>query len=261
MIRGQQPNLWLLFVLRLKKCFKLRYLLIIFFLLIFFTYLRLFNSVPDQLPLHTPKSVVLIQNDITLANYPHLNQCNFDQTETILQYKSPTIDNTTDNRAKPTIERLNKLFQLLISHEEKNRPVFDYLNIFRFTDIHKTLHVYANNTQRLENIYCHFQRYITISDQGHIEINPELITYLKQVSTYLSDGFKNEHTNWKVTSKMNIEKPVIILAANAHFYDTLQASMKTVNSHLMNYSVAIYDLGFNQKTIRIGRIEEIDCLK
>lgn len=257
---GQEPNLWLLLFLRLRKCFKLRYLLFIFLILLLATYLRIIRNAPtDQLINNESNSPTQIETK--LANYPHKTKCNFHDTETILHYTPLNKDSIDDNRPKPTIERLNKLFQLLISHEDKYRKLFDYLNIFRFTDIFNTLQPYANNTEQLNNIYCLFQRYITISDNGHIDITPELIFYLKQVSNYLSDGFKSQHDNWNIPSINNqIKKPVIILAANSHFYDTLQASMKTVNQHLGDFPIAIYDLGFNSHQLIMIKENCVRCI-
>lgn len=254
---GQQPILWHLLLLRLRKCLKLRYLLFIFILLLLSTYLRIINNAPptDQSIYNELKTVP--QVEIKLKNYPHSTKCDFNDTESILRYVPLNNTNSTsDTRPKPSIERLKSLFQILISHEEKYRKVFDYLNIFRFTDIYNTLNAFANHTQRLENIYCLFQRYITISDNGYIDITPEFIIYLKQISNYLSDGFKTQHLSWNQTSQ--IEKPVIILAANAHFYDTLQASMRTVNKQLENFTVAIYDLGFNSNQLEMVKHEKIN---
>jgi hypothetical protein len=215
------------------------------------------NHVPiDQSMFETSKSII-IPKTITLLTYPPSNQCHFDETESILRYTSSNNPSSNDSRAKPSIERLNKLFQILISHEEKYRKIFDYLNIFRFTDISNTLHPFANNTERLKNISCLFQRYITISDHGHIDIQPNFISYLKQVSSYLSDGFRDPHINSTKISINNLQKPVIVLAANAHFYDTLQASIRTVNKHLMNYTVVIYDLGFTAHQLNMVRAKKI----
>lgn len=256
---GQQPINWLLFSLPFRRCFKLRYLLTIFILLIFFTYLRLFYHAPSNSleSFSEQKSLVLSNNNNNLANQLKSEQCNFEQLNTILQYAPLSKNSNDDNRIKPTFERLNKLFQILISHEEKYRDIFDYLNIFRFTHLDQTLETYANNSQELKNILCYFQRFITVSNSNQIEINPELIIYLKQVSNYLSDGFKSEHGNWKTNQ---VQKPVIILAANAHFYDTLQASMKTVDQHLKDYSVAIYDLGFTANQLQIIRDNCVRCM-
>ncbi|CAF2740670.1 unnamed protein product [Rotaria sp. Silwood2] len=257
---GPHPAVWLLFILRLRKCIKLRYLSIIFFSLIILTYLRLNNSVLSNQQIS--KKHISINNDERIShhedndNHHLLDKCNFDTIEVLLRYKSLKQSNndSDDKRPKPTIERLHKLFSILISHEEKYRTVFNYLGIFRFTDLYNTLRPFANNTKRLHEIYCLFQRYITISDNGHIDITPHFIYYLKQVSNYLSDGFTSEHPTWNNISIKNLQKPVIILAANARFYDTLQASMRTVNQYFYNYSVAVYNLGFD--TSQLNMIKE-----
>ncbi|CAF3193916.1 unnamed protein product [Rotaria sp. Silwood2] len=257
---GPHPAVWLLFILRLRKCIKLRYLSIIFFSLIILTYLRLNNSVLSNQQIS--RKHISINNDERIShhedndNHHLLDKCNFDTIEVLLRYKSLKQSNndSDDKRPKPTIERLHKLFSILISHEEKYRTVFNYLGIFRFTDLYNTLRPFANNTKRLHEIYCLFQRYITISDNGHIDITPHFIYYLKQVSNYLSDGFTSEHPTWNNISIKNLQKPVIILAANARFYDTLQASMRTVNQYFYNYSVAVYNLGFD--TSQLNMIKE-----
>jgi hypothetical protein len=253
---GHKPNLWLLFILRLRKCLKLRYLLILFFSLIIFTYLRLINhnSSDQQIEVKFRSHIISSVAEHLEAN--HLSdKCNFDQTESLLRYKpvKSITKNPDDTRPSPSIQRLHKLFSILISHEEKLRQALDYLGIFRFNNLYNTLRPFANNTQRLNEIYCHFQRYITVSDNGHIDITPQLIDYLKQVSNYLSDGFNSEHSLWNKTSINNLQKPVIILAANSRFYDTLQASMRTVNEYFSNHLVVIYDLGFDQSQLDMVR--------
>ncbi|CAF4097400.1 unnamed protein product, partial [Rotaria sordida] len=86
------------------------------------------------------------------------------------------------------------------------------------------------------------------------------ISYLKQVSSYLSDGFKNRHLTWNTTSEDQIQKPVIILAANSHFYDTLQASMHTINDYLKDYTVAIYDLQFSPTQLNMIKENCVRCI-
>jgi len=255
---GKQPDVWRLFILRLRKLFQLRYLLMILILLILLTYLRLINHVPSdqstpndiERPTHQEKKI--------FHNKPRSNKCNSDEIEFLLSYTSVknNYNDHNDKRPQPTIERLHQLFQILIDNEHKHSEIFDYLDIFRFTDIHNTLRPFANNTQRLDHIYCLFQRYINVSDNGHVDIAPSLIDYLKQVSSYLSDGYESQHLNWNITSKHEIQKPVIILAANTHFYDTLQASMRTVNTHLMDYKIVIYDLGFKQNQLEMVRYNQ-----
>jgi hypothetical protein len=238
---GQQPHLWLLLMVSFRKCFKLRYLLSTFVFLTLLTYLRLITHAPSDETI-IGKSKSMIQKEIILLKFPHLNNCDSYENQSLLHYASSNSNN--DTRPKPTIQRLQKLFRILISYEDRYEKIFDYLNIFRFNNINNTLLPYVNNTQRLHNIYCSFQHYLPISDHGQIEIKENFIDYLKQISNYLSDGFRNERITWNQTPMNQIQKPVIILAANANFYETLQASMRTVNTQLLNYSIAIYDLGF-----------------
>jgi len=252
---GHQPSIWLLFILRLRKCIRIRYLLILFFCLIVLTFLRLINSEPsDQPALPFGKKQLTKQTDVS-----HLNtKCNFDEIESLLNYKSPKYSDNyflNDTRPKPTIKRLHQLFSILMSHEEKFREVLDYLEIFRFQDLHQTLRPFASNSKRLHEIYCLFQRYITISDNGHIDVSPHLITYLRQVSFYLSDGFTTQHPSWSKLSMNDIEQPVIVLGANSRFFDTLQASMHTVNQYFPKHKVAIYDLGFDENQLKLVNIE------
>ena len=237
---GQRLILWFLFILRLRKCFKLQYFIIMIGLLILLIYLRLVIYIPsDQSILSTYKP--MIKNDVIVYQYTRLNVCNSDGIE-FLFHSNLSNNNINDSRPQPTIERLQKLFQILISYEEKYRTVFDYLGIFRFTDLYHTLRPFANYTERLQKIHCFFQNYINVSGNGRVVVTPNFTTYLKQASSYLSDGFRNQHLMWTKTSIDKIQKPVIVLAASAQFYNSLQASMRTINKYLMDYTVAIYDL-------------------
>lgn len=242
---GKESNLWLCLLYYPQKCFKLRYLISLFIVLILFTYVRIIHQAPsDQSMPDNTRIPITIPNDITIRPYSASDRCNSDQIDSILKYSPIQNDNPDDQRPKPSIERLNKLFQILLSQEKKYRSIFDALNIFQFTDISNTLHPFTDDHQHFQTIHCLFQRYIAVNQSGQIDIQPELIFYLQQISKYLSDGFRMEHTNWKNIPRETIPQPVIILAANGRFYDTLQSSMKTVNEHLQNYSIAIYDLGF-----------------
>lgn len=229
-----------------------------FLSLILLTYVRLINHVPreshpDQPRTADSKNPFVVPERESPVKYHVSDKCNFDQVESLLRYKplNPPSSGTTDTRAAPSITRLHQLITKLISYEDKFRSVFDYLGIFRFNDLYTTLQPFANNTQRLQEIYCLFQRYITVSDNGHIDISPQLMDYFKQVSLYLSDGFKSEHPLWKKTSIAEAGKPVIILGANARFFDTLQGSMRTVNQFFSNHTVAIYDLGFDPNQVNL----------
>ncbi|CAF1489733.1 unnamed protein product, partial [Rotaria sp. Silwood1] len=248
--------LWFWFILRLRRCFRLRYLLTLFILSIVLTYAGHINdTLSNQLIFSGSESIIEEEEEeLMIVNYTLFNQNNLNQTEFLL-HSYNNNNNNNDSRPQPTIQRLQKLFQILLSYENKYDKIFDYLGIFRFNNFPNTLYLFANNTEYLKNIYCLFQKYINISDNGYIiNINDDLISYLKLISNYLSDGFKNKHLNWNNISKTKIQKPVIILAANSHFFDTLQASMRTINEHLNDYKIAIYDLQFS--SIQLKMIKE-----
>ena len=47
----------------------------------------------------------------------------------------------------------------------------------------------------------------------------------------------------------NADKPVIVLAANAQYYEPLQAAVYQIHKHLSDYKIIIYDLGMNTDMI------------
>ncbi|CAF1418140.1 unnamed protein product, partial [Rotaria sordida] len=127
---GQQPTLWLLFILRLRKCFKLRYLLTIFILFIILTYLHLISYTPSEQSISTKFDSIIEEEEIMNINYTLLNQCNSDEIEFLLHstssYNNNNNNNNNDSRPRPTIERLYKLFQILMFHENKYHKIFNY---------------------------------------------------------------------------------------------------------------------------------------
>ncbi|CAF1486478.1 unnamed protein product, partial [Rotaria sordida] len=125
---GQQPTLWLLFILCLQNCFKLRYLLTIFIIFIILTYLHLISYTPSKQSIFT-KFDSIIEEEIMIINYTLLNQCNSDEIEFLLHSTSSynnNNNNNNDSRPRPTIERLYKLFQILMFHENKYHKIFNY---------------------------------------------------------------------------------------------------------------------------------------
>ena len=175
---------YILFILRLRKCLRLRCVLIIFIFLIVLTYLHLTNHVSSSYQqidnMFKSRSNSRSKSSNVEHQQHHFSEkCNFDETESLLQYKPlrSSDDNINDSRPQPTVERLYKIFSILRSHEKKFRQTLDNLGIFRFTDLYNTLYPYANNTQRLHEIYCLFKRYITISNDDHIDISPNFIRF------------------------------------------------------------------------------------
>ena len=211
---GHQPALWLLFLFRLRKCFRLRYMSIAFLFLLFLFYFHLNFDSNDSDRSGKARGGSAFNADNS-ERAQSSEKCRFDRTEALLRYKSPRAPSASasdDVRPQPTVQRLRTLFKILIANEDKFRRPLDYLGVFRFTDLYRTLKPFANGTDRLHEIYCLFQRYITVSDNGHIDISATFIDYLKQLSVYLSDGFSSEHETWKDPQVMQqTPKPVIIL--------------------------------------------------
>ena len=250
---GRQPTPWLFFVSYLRKCLRLRHIFIASLFCILFVCLRLTHQLPSDQK-HAIGSTATVDDGyhMLLADY-HIENCTSNGTESVFHDLSSDESDPNDTRPRPSIARLNSLFSKLISYEEKFLKIFSYLGIFRFTDLLRTLHPFTNDTQRFQDISCFLQRYINVSEAGRIDVAPNLISYLKQVSAYLSEGFTHQHSVWNATSAGHASKPVIVLAANNRFFDTMQASMRTVDQYLRDHRVVIYDLGFDTNQLSMVR--------
>ena len=254
---GQQPIKWLLFNLPLRKCFKFRYVFLLSTLLILLTYVRLINYVPLDDGVER-RFTQLAEKTIVTHDY-RLQTCHFEQSDALLGYvhasalAANSTATTNDTRPQPSVARLHRLFTKLISYEDQFRSIFDYLGIFRFKDMYNTLRPFTDRAERLHDIHCLFQRYITVGDNGHIDIAPKLITYLRQVSLYLADGFTGQRALWSGPSRVSTQKPTIVLAANARFFDAMQASLRTIDEHFGSGPIVIYDLGFNPPQVTMVR--------
>jgi hypothetical protein len=246
-----QPILRLTSFTSRRIYFKYRYLLLVSIASLFFICTRLIeHSSDNQLQSTEQPSASSI-----IDEFPHIyelnaNGCIFNRTQFSLVDLSL---NSNDTRPQPTLERLYRLFSKLISYEENFRELFQYLGIFRFIDLSHSLQPFAKQTERFHDLSCHFRQFINISNKNHIELSSSLIVYLKQLSIYLSDGLMHRHATWTHTLPNQITRPVIILAANARFYDTLQASMRSIDQHLINHTIAIYDLGFEPHQLNTVR--------
>ncbi|CAF1330982.1 unnamed protein product, partial [Didymodactylos carnosus] len=228
------------------KFFKTRFLLALFglILILSFIYLQNFNYHHSYSDSNQLKQSQLVNSKVKSGEVDyHPINCDWSDHDFLLKYKRHQQLVGDAERARPTLSRLKSLISILISHEDKFHSIFEYFGIFRFNNIY-TFKPFANDTSILNEILCLLNKYITVSDNGHIDIRPELLIYLKQVSIYLSDGFKHFKTQWNLTKSKNYRKPVVVVAANARFYDTLQASMRTIHKFLKTYHVVVYDLGF-----------------
>ncbi|CAF1357247.1 unnamed protein product, partial [Didymodactylos carnosus] len=89
----------------------------------------------------------------------------------------------------------------LMSYEEQYSTVFKILRIFSFNDT-KTFQVFGNNKIILKDILCLYKRYFILPSQNQsenstIDIQPDLINYLRQISKYLVDGFRYPRLEWR----------------------------------------------------------------
>ena len=248
-------------VVPIRKCFKVQSILIVS---IVFTVVlvcqQIDRSVSDE---SVDEEFFPTMNipSIPTENLTCANQTDFPSDD----YLRESID-ANDNRPRPTVSRLESLFVKLISYEEKFRTIFQHLGIFRWTELFTSLQPYANQSHRFPEIFCLFQRFLSQSNRTHVQVSTSFVDYLRKVSNYLSEGFTHVHPSWTDASvKSQIVQPVIVLAANSRFYDTLQSSMRTVNRHFGNHTVVIYDLGFtsvqlNMVSHRRGRRPERSSL-
>jgi len=125
--------------------------------------------------------------------------------EFILQYKPYVlIGNTSDiTRVEPTIERIRSLLEILRSKEDKYQSLLETFNVFNILNPMISLKSYTNESN-IDEIKIVYNRYIKLTpDQKTIEINQTFIDYLKQISSYLLDGFKDKRTN-QVNQKTKI---------------------------------------------------------
>ncbi|CAF5025763.1 unnamed protein product, partial [Rotaria sp. Silwood1] len=110
--------LWFWFILRLRRCFRLRYLLTLFILSIVLTYAGHINdTLSNQLIFSGSESIIEEEEEeLMIVNYTLFNQNNLNQTEFLL-HSYNNNNNNNDSRPQPTIQRLQKLFQILLSYE------------------------------------------------------------------------------------------------------------------------------------------------
>jgi hypothetical protein len=126
------------------------------------------------------------------------NQCNFKPStdQFLLNYKpNILIGNQPDSaRAEPTTERLRILLEILRSKEDKYQSLLESFDVFNMLNPTETFKAYTNETN-IDEIKTLYNRYIKLmSDHKTVEINQTFIDYLKQISSYLSDGLRNKRT-------------------------------------------------------------------
>ena len=90
-------------------------------------------------------------------------------------------------------QRLNRLFQILQTNENKFSSIFNHLKVFLFKDLIYTNLVFLNENKNEYQIYLPFQteirKYLTIVNK-QVEVNDLFLNYLNNLSDFYS--FQNE---------------------------------------------------------------------
>ncbi|CAM4770068.1 unnamed protein product [Rotaria magnacalcarata] len=125
----------------------------------------------------------------------------------IRKYKpySLTVNRPNVNRVKPTIERIQRF------------------GVFDMTNPTASLKPYTDENKKA------------------IHVDRRIMHYLKQISSYLSDGLGNNRTNkYRVRC---LRRPVFVLACDQSFFNELQGAIHTLNTYWPDHKIAFYNLG------------------
>jgi hypothetical protein len=125
-------------------------------------------------------------------------KCNFKPStdEFIAKYKPNETRGTQfdSKRAEPTIERLRTLLEVIRSKEDKYQSLLETFDVFNMITPTVSLKAYTDESN-IEEIRTLYNRYIKLMpDNQTIKIDETFVDYLKQISSYLSDGLRNKRT-------------------------------------------------------------------
>ncbi|CAF1552816.1 unnamed protein product [Didymodactylos carnosus] len=182
---------------RFRKSFKnLRNVFISLIILICFVHMYLFKKASIKV-----KKPPKLRYDYNRRLAFNASTCDFNQLNYLLTYTHRLSIIDEQNQAQPTLNRLKTLITTLMSYEEQYSTVFKILRIFSFNDT-KTFQVFGNNKIILKDILCLYKRYFILPSQNQsenstIDIQPDLINYLRQISKYLVDGFRYPRLEWR----------------------------------------------------------------
>ncbi|CAF2053808.1 unnamed protein product [Rotaria magnacalcarata] len=143
----------------------------------------------------------------------------------IRKYKpySLTVNRPNVNRVKPTIERIRNLLEIIRSKEDIYQPLLERFGVFDMTNPTASLKPYTDENKKA------------------IHVDRRIMHYLKQISSYLSDGLGNNRTNkYRVRC---LRRPVFVLACDQSFFNELQGAIHTLNTYWPDHKIAFYNLG------------------
>ncbi|CAF3370100.1 unnamed protein product [Rotaria socialis] len=220
----------LIFMRRLKL---IRRLFSTMFLCIYFYFIFLHGEYPDN------------QSYYSLRTMNSDEYCHFKPStdKFILKYKpySLTANRPNVKRVKPTIERIRNLLEIIRSKEDTYQPLLQNFDVFNMINPDISLKAYTGESNIVE-IKTLYNRYIKLMpDNKTVHVDHTIIDYLKQISTYLSDGLENNRTNrFQVGC---LRRPVFVLACDQSFFNRLQGAIHTLDTYWPDHKIAFYNLG------------------
>ena len=95
-------------------------------------------------------------------------------------------------RAEPTIERMRLLLEIVRSKEQRYQSLLQNFDVFSMSNPIASLKAYGSEASNIEEIRMLYNRYINVAADGKtLQVNGDLIDYLRQISSYLSDGLRD----------------------------------------------------------------------
>ncbi|CAF3564309.1 unnamed protein product, partial [Rotaria socialis] len=170
--------------LKLTQRLKLiRHLFSIMFLCIYLYLMLLHREYPDK------------QSSYSLRAMNSDEYCHFKPStdQFILKYKPYLLTANLSNvkRVKPTIERIRNLLEIIRSKEDTYQLLLERFGVFDMTNPTASLKAYTDESN-IDEIKTLYNRYIKLMpDNKTIHVDHTIIDYLKQISSYLSDGLEN----------------------------------------------------------------------
>ncbi len=116
--------------------------------------------------------------------------------EFILNYQPNRLLGTKPNirRVEPTVERIRTLLEIIRSKEAQYQSLLEKFDVFDMLKPMVSLKAYSNESN-IDEIKTLYNRFIKLMpDKKTIDIDPKFIDYIRIISSYLSDGLRNQRT-------------------------------------------------------------------
>ncbi|CAF4761073.1 unnamed protein product [Rotaria socialis] len=231
-------------------------------------YLLIFYNTTSSNQYYEPSVSNIIDNN-AIHNYNSTDSCHFKPStdEFILKYKPVTLIGLKPEatRFEPTIERIRNLLELIRSKEDTYQPLLQKFDVFNMINPDISLKAYTDESN-IDEIKTLYNRYIKLMpDNKTIHVDHAMIDYLKQISSYLSDGLRNNRAN-RVNIKENVQlpveclrKPVFVLACDEGFFNILQGAIHSLDEYWSGYRIVFYDMGLSSGQVKLLREKCKQC--